>query len=155
MFAKKVKTVGTINEFMTGSYKTQATKKAVAHQFKVGATTLATGLTAITMTNNIVSKAYAQSVEAIPVMAAMPTGIVGDTIKETAIQAFMPLVDILVALSDPVALVIMTGGALMYMLNFKERGILMVQNACIGYVLIHLMPVLMGILTGITAPLAT
>lgn len=54
----------------------------------------------------------------------------------------------------------LTGGALMFMINQKDKGISLIQNASIGYILVQLMPLMMKLLVGIgnsvgiAAPLA-
>lgn len=61
----------------------------------------------------------------------------------------MPLVDMIQALSYPVALVMLTSGALLFMINQKDRAVSLIQNASIGYILVQLMPLLMQLLVGI------
>ena len=157
-FQPKIQTVGTISEFLNndglGDIKKELkkfNKKAKAHGLKASLTTLATGATAISLTNNLFTNhAY----------AAGPVEYVKGQAKEKIVEAFMPLVDMIQALSYPIALVMLTGGALMFMINQKDKGISLIQNASIGYILVQLMPLMMQLLVGIgnsvgfAAPLA-
>jgi hypothetical protein len=161
LFAQKIQTVGSISEFMErdnlkGLKKElkKFNKKAEAHGLKASLTTLVTGATAISITNNLfTNQAYAATVDAIPVMAG-PVEYVKETAKEKIVEAFMPLVDVIQALSYPIALVMLTGGALLFMINQKDRGVSLIQNASIGYILVQLMPMLMQILIGIGGTVA-
>lgn len=151
----RVQTVGSISEFMEmGSDREikreikKFNKKAATHGFKASLVTLMSGATAISITNQLFTNhAYASGAEAIPVNA------VGDYVagaaKEKIVEAFMPLVDLIQALSYPIALVMLTGGALMFMINQKDKGIGLIQNASIGYILVQLMPLLMNLLVGV------
>ncbi len=166
----RVKTVGSISEFIKGvdikevkKAVKKFNKKAAAYQLKASITTLVTGATAITVTNKLFSStAYAANVESIPVAANGPVAsYVKGAAKEKIVEAFMPLVDMIQALSYPIALVMLTGGALMFMINQKDKGIGLIQNAAIGYILVQLMPMMMQLLVGIgntvafSAPLLT
>ncbi|ADU30386.1 hypothetical protein [Evansella cellulosilytica] len=153
----RVQTVGTISEFMeTGTDRElkrelkKFNKKAATHGFKATLTTLVTGVTAISITNNLFTNhAYASGMDAIPVVSIPGSEYVKGAAKEKIVEAFMPLVDMIQALSYPIALVMLTGGALMFMINQKDKGIGLIQNASIGYILVQLMPLLMNLLVGI------
>jgi hypothetical protein len=77
--------------------------------------------------------------------AAVVSGMVHEKITNT----FMPLVELVKGLSYPIALVIMSGGALMIMIGSKEKGYSMIQNTSIGYILVQMMPLLMKLLVEI------
>lgn len=146
-FQPKVQTVGSISEFLhkddfrdVQKALKRFNKKACAQGFKASLTTLATGATAISLTNTMfTSSAY----------AAGPVEYVKGQAKEKIVEAFMPLVDLIQALSYPIALIMLTGGALMFMINQKDKGISLIQNASIGYILVQLMPLMMQLLVGI------
>lgn len=159
-FQPKVQTVGSISEFLSGPDLQEIkrvikrfNKRAATHKLKASLTTLATGATAISITNKLfTNSAYAASPEAITAMAEVAnpaTEYVKGAAKEKIVEAFMPLVDMIQALSYPIALVMLTGGALMFMINQKDKGIGLIQNASIGYILVQLMPLLMNLLVGI------
>jgi hypothetical protein len=158
----KVQTVGSISEFLSGPDLREIkrtvkkfNKKAAAHKFKASLVTLATGATAISITNKMFSNtAYAATPEAIPVVSIPGSEYVKGAAKEKIIEAFTPLVDMIQALSYPVALVMLTGGALMFMINQKDRGLSLIQNASLGYILVQLMPLFMELLVGIGSTVA-
>lgn len=125
MFRQKVERVGTIREFLN---KEKGCAKS-AHPIKVAAT-IAGGTILFTLTGMDVASASAVS------------GVVYDKITD----AFMPLVELVKGLSYPIALVIMSGGALMIMIGSKEKGYTMIQNSAIGYILVQMMPLLMDLL---------
>jgi hypothetical protein len=142
LFQPKIKTVGTIREFLSSDLQREIkrfNKKAAAYGIKATLTSIS-GTTAVIVSNI----AYANSA-----YAAGPVDYVKQSAKEKIVQAFMPLVDLVQALSYPIALVMLTGGALMFMINQKERGISLIQNASIGYILVQLMPLFMQLLVGI------
>ena len=129
LFQPKIQTVGTISEFLRGK---QTGRKAAKHGIKA-ALTVAGGTILLTFTGVDFAN------------AATVSGVVYEKIT----NAFMPLVEIVKGLSYPIALVIMSGGALMLMLGNKEKGYSMIQNAAIGYILVQMMPMLMEMLVEI------
>ncbi|MEF7565976.1 hypothetical protein V4V35_23585 [Bacillus infantis] len=142
--SKRIQTVGSIQEFCSGEPLIRKeikkfNKAAASRGIKASLTflggTIAIGLTPAGATNY----AYAQG----------PVEYVKGRAKEQIVEAFMPLVDMIQALSYPIALVMLTGGALMFMINQKDRGISLIQNASIGYILVQLMPIVMKLLVGI------
>jgi hypothetical protein len=145
-YQPKIHTVGSITDFVHRDSLREVkkgikrfNKKAAAHGIKASLTTLA-GATAIGITNiSYANHAYAKG----------PVEYVKGQAKEKIVEAFMPLVDMIQALSYPIALVMLTGGALMFMINQKDKGIGLIQNASIGYILVQLMPLLMNMLVGI------
>ncbi|TLS53377.1 hypothetical protein FE782_03655 [Paenibacillus antri] len=90
-------------------------------------------------------KAYAFSapVDAVAAMA------VPDAVKSKILHAFDPLIDLIVALSYPVAGVIIAGGCLFILCGGREQGMKMLQNAAIGYILVQLSPLMLDLLVGI------
>lgn len=151
----KVQTVGSISDFMEMKVDREVrrelkkfNKKSAAHHVKASLVTLATGATAISITGKVfASHVYASGGEAIPVFAG--TEYIKGEAKQKIVEAFMPLVDMIQALSYPIALVMLTGGALFYMINQKDKGLGLIQNASIGYILVQLMPLLMNLLVGV------
>jgi len=152
MFQPKIQTVGSISEFMNPEKEIKReiakfNKKAAAHGIKASLITLATGVTAISLTG----KSLATHAHAAPtaVYATGPVDYVKGKAQEQIVEAFMPLVDMIQALSYPIALVMLTGGALLFMINQKDKGVSLIQNASIGYILVQLMPLMMNLLVGI------
>ena len=74
------------------------------------------------------------------------TGVIADKSLEVLATALNPLIDILVAISFPVASVIMIGACFFFMLGNSERAWNMIMNAGLGYVLIQLSPLFLDIL---------
>lgn len=153
----KVQTVGSISDFMEMKEQREArreikkfNKKAAAHHVKASLVTLATGATAISLTSKVfASHVYAAGSEVVPVLAVPGTEYIKGAAQQKIVEAFMPLVDLIQALSYPIALVMLTGGALFFMINQKDKGLGLIQNASIGYILVQLMPVLMNLLVGV------
>jgi len=133
----RIKTVGTISEFLHGN-------EALCHEVKrLNKRFNKHGLTAALTT---VGGSLALTVKA---SAAGPTEHIKQAAKEKIVEAFDPLVELVQALSYPIGLVMLTGGALCFMIGQRDKGISLIQNASIGYILVQLMPLMMQILVGI------
>ncbi|MEK4871596.1 hypothetical protein [Niallia sp. FSL W8-1348] len=128
------------NDFMTGSYK----EKRVEGKKKsnVGKIVRRVG-TSITIPLLLAKPAFAATPNAVPVGA---TEWMGEKALETLAHALDPLVDVLVALSFPVASVIIVGGCFFFMLGNSEKAWSTIQNAGLGYVLIQLSPLILNVL---------
>lgn len=95
----------------------------------------------------VMEPVVAQIPSTIPVNAiAEPTGIIADKSLEILATALDPLVQILVAISFPIASVIMVGGCFFFMLGNSERAWNTIMNAGLGYVLIQMSPLFLEIL---------
>ncbi|WP_309121512.1 hypothetical protein [Paenibacillus sp.] len=86
-------------------------------------------------------KAAVEAGEAIPV--------IGGALKGKIMHAFDPLIDLIVSLSYPVAGVMIAGGCLFIMVGNRDRGMQLLQNAAIGYLLMQLSPLMLDLLVGI------
>lgn len=80
---------------------------------------------------------------------ALPVAALSDAVRSKIIHAFDPLIEVVKALSYPIAAVMITAGCLFIMVGNKEKGMTMIQGAGIGYILVQLAPVFMQILVGI------
>ncbi|MCI3925160.1 hypothetical protein MO973_33615 [Paenibacillus sp. TRM 82003] len=89
----------------------------------------------------VMSNVVEAGTEAVPVIA--------EGLKSTVLHAFDPLIDLIMTLSYPVAGVMIAGGCLFIMVGQRERGMGMLQNAAIGYILVQLSPMLLKLLVGI------
>ncbi|MGG3801817.1 hypothetical protein [Metabacillus fastidiosus] len=132
-----------ISEFMSGQYKIK--KKKDRKQLKAAVTSVFP----FALFPSIVA---AQENNALPVSTypeAIPAGA-SEWISEKALQtiahALDPLVDLMVALSFPIASVIIIGGCFFFMIGKSERAWSTIQNAGLGYVLIQVMPLLLNVL---------
>lgn len=128
------------NDFMTGSYK----EKRVEEKKKsnVGKIVRRVG-TSITIPLLLAKPAFAATPNAVPVGA---TEWMGEKTLQTLAHALDPLVDVLVALSFPVASVIIVGGCFFFMLGNSEKAWSTIQNAGLGYVLIQISPLILNVL---------
>ena len=77
---------------------------------------------------------------AVPVIA--PTSAMYDKM----LHAFDPLIMLTQALAYPIAMVVVLGGAIMVMINQKEKGFSLMQTAGLGYVLVQMTPLVLNIL---------
>ena len=74
------------------------------------------------------------------------TGFIADKSLETLATILDPMVQIMVAISFPIASVIMIGACFFFMFGNSERAWNMIMNAGLGYVLIQLSPLFLKIL---------
>lgn len=129
IFQQKIQRVGTISEFLRGEQSVKRFKQnGIEAALTIAGSTILLTFTGVDFAS-----------------AATVSGFV----YEKATNAFMPLVELIKGLSYPIALVIMSGGALMLMIGNKEKGYSMIQNASIGYILVQMMPMLMKLLVEI------
>lgn len=85
------------------------------------------------------------------VVNAIPqqTGVIADKSLEMLASALDPLVQILVAISFPIASVIMVGACFFFMIGNPEKAWSMIMNAGLGYVLIQISPLFLDILRNV------
>lgn len=105
---------------------------------------LASGLPPLGLTHAIVHTVV-PSGEVVPAMA----GVIADGVKDKVMHAFDPLIHLVQYLAYPIAGVMIAGGCLMIMVQQREAGMKMLQNAAIGYILVQLSPLLLNLLVGI------
>lgn len=83
----------------------------------------------------------------VPVNAVgQPVGVIADKSLEILATALDPVIQILVAISFPVASVIMVGACFWFMIGNSEKAWNAIMNAGLGYVLINLSPIILQIL---------
>lgn len=131
-----------IGEFMSGDYKT---KKKRNRSLRLAASSVFP----LALFPAMASAANGAAVPAATYPAAIPVGAsewMSEKALETLAHALDPLVDLMVALSFPVASVIIIGGCFFFMLGKSERAWGTIQNAGLGYVLIQIMPLLLNVL---------
>ena len=80
---------------------------------------------------------------------AQPTGIIGDTALSALTTVLDPIVDIMVAVSFPLASVIFVGSGFFFMLGQQERAWDMIFKCAMGYIFIQLSPLLLDILKNV------
>ncbi|WP_102692350.1 pilin [Rummeliibacillus pycnus] len=99
-------------------------------------------------------KSLTSSITQIPVtsdhITAIPTGAVSEHIASTSLDVLTtildPVIQILVAISLPIASVIMIGSLFWFMFGKAEKAWSMIMNAGFGFVLIQLSPLFLKIL---------
>ncbi|WP_214480954.1 hypothetical protein [Bacillus sp. SM2101] len=124
------------NEFMSSGCKKEKNKlKANRLIRKIG--------TSVTVPLVIAQPVFATSHEAVTVGAK-------EWMSEQTLSAIAhlldPVVDILVALSFPVASVVIVGACFLFMFGKAERAWTMIQNAGLGYILIQVSPLILNVL---------
>ncbi|MGE7880177.1 hypothetical protein [Peribacillus muralis] len=154
LFAQKIQTVGTISEFVSGSYKEKVkVPKLSGSTLEKMVWVPVAGLTvsAAVKIKAAVAATGAAVVTSAPPIDAVPAGAISGAITSQVIHAFDPLVELMVSLSLPIASVILTGAALMVMINQKEKGYSLMMQASVGYVLVQMIPLFIKLLAGIGA----
>jgi hypothetical protein len=96
-----------------------------------------------------IMSAFAQSVGVAPTVG----GAISTAAKTKILHAFDPLIEMIQSLSYPIAGVMIAGGCLFIMVGNRERGMQMLQNAAIGYILVQLAPMLLSLLVGVGSTL--
>ncbi|MEH7522045.1 hypothetical protein V7149_01980 [Bacillus sp. JJ1503] len=129
----KVQTMS-ISEFMSCDYRQPKRKKNLGKIVKRVGTTIAIPLI------------MAKPVYAAEVVPATAKEWMGEQTLSMLAHVLDPVVDILVALSFPIASVIIVGACFMFMFNNAEKGWTMIQNAGLGYVLIQVSPLILNVL---------
>jgi hypothetical protein len=130
-----------LNDFMSGTYKEPKRSK------KRGLLRAATSVTVPLMfASPAVSFASTGSQEAVTVGASQ---WLGEKTLQTLAHALDPLVDIMVALSFPIASVAMIGACFHFFFNNPEKAWSSMQNVGLGYVLVQLMPIILQVLKAI------
>lgn len=150
------------NEFMSGEYKVKEKKKREATLRKAQETmekiarigagmafplflgipvgiSLVTGVTKAFASNTIPTSTP------IAVEATAKEWMSEQTLSTLA-HVLDPVVDILVALSFPIASVIIVGSCFQFMFDRADKGWTMIQNAGLGYVLIQVSPLILDVL---------
>jgi nitrate reductase NapE component len=143
------------NEFMSGEYKVkekEAKKKRIAKTTRLASAALLPLATCGAVgTMGFAMKAFAMTTNPIAVSAPLAIEV---TAKEWAgaqtlsalAHVLDPVVDILVALSFPIASVVIVGSCFLFMFGNSEKAWTGIQNAGLGYVLVQVSPIIMDVL---------
>lgn len=130
----KVQTIG-FKDFMNKSYKTAKKKSASKLMKRVG--------TAIAIPLVAPKPAFAATTDAVPAGAVE---WMGEKTLSALAHVLDPVVDVMVALSFPVASVIIVGSLFFFMFGNAEKAWSTIQNAGLGYVLIQVSPLILNVL---------
>lgn len=143
----KTKTIA-FNDFMSGAHKQKVSKKKAV-------TKIATSVTVpLALLSPRVSMAHSEGApEVITASSEVVTAGASEWLGEQTLSALAhaldPVIDILVALSFPVASVIIVGGCFFFMLGNSEKAWSTIQNAGLGYVLIQVSPLILNVLKSV------
>lgn len=122
-------------DFMSGDYKKKKKRDYGKIVKRVG--------TSIAVPLILAKPTYAATTEAIPVTAKE---WMGEQTLSALAHVLDPVVDILVALSLPVASVVIVGACFLFMFGNSERAWTSIQNASLGYILIQVFPLILNVL---------
>lgn len=86
------------------------------------------------------------TLQQMPPVIAEPTGFIADKSLEMLANVLDPLIQIMVAISFPIASVIMVGSCFYFMFGNNEKAWDSIMKAGLGYVLIQLSPLFLKIL---------
>lgn len=76
----------------------------------------------------------------------IPTGFIADSSLEILANVLDPLLQIMMAISFPIASVIMIGGSFFFLLGNSEKAWQTIFNAALGYIIIQMSPLFLEIL---------
>lgn len=76
----------------------------------------------------------------------IPTGLIGDKATAAFATIFDPLVDLVVAISLPLASVVVAAAGLLLILGKDDKALSMIIKAGLGYVAVQLLPLFISIL---------
>jgi nitrate reductase NapE component len=154
---RRTKTVGSISDFVSGEYKVKQKERRnniVKKSAKVAAAAiipLATGgaIGTFGLLATATTSVFAST--SVPAMAPVAIEVgakewMGEQTLSALAHVLDPVVDVLVALSFPIASVIIVGACFFFMLGNSEKGWQTIQNAGLGYVLIQVSPLILNVL---------
>ncbi|MDR7318948.1 hypothetical protein [Brevibacillus nitrificans] len=125
-------------DFMDGTWRQQPKKSELK---KLTDTLVKAGvMIPLAMTSVTTHASAAESI------AAAGTQLVAGTTLQILAHALDPITQILVAISLPVASIVMIGGCFFFMFGQSEKAWTTIQNAGLGYILIQLSPLFIKVL---------
>ncbi|MES1046281.1 hypothetical protein FOA22_17620 [Heyndrickxia oleronia] len=145
------------NEFMDGTYiskgkfrKQKIVKRSVSVASSIAIPIALTGgISAVGLAITGVKALASSNTPTIVTASAVPAGAkewMGEQTLSALAHVLDPVVDILVALSFPIASVVIVGACFMFMFGNSEKAWSMIQNAGLGYVLIQVSPLILNVL---------
>lgn len=90
-----------------------------------------------------------QTIEQITPVVVQNTGVVADTSAAMLATVLDPLINLMVAVSFPIASVIILGGCFFFMIGNSEKAWDTIFKAALGFVLIQLSPLFLDILRNV------
>lgn len=136
----RTKTIA-FNDFMSGAHKVKKmSKKRISTQI----------VTSVSIPLALLSPRVSMASTGSPeVVTAGASEWMGEQTLSALAHALDPVIDILVALSFPVASVIIVGACFFFMLGNSEKAWTTIQNAGLGYVLIQVSPLILNVLKSV------
>lgn len=141
------------NEFMSGEYKVKEKKrkqKRIRKASKIASAAILPLATCGTVgTLGFAMKAFASTTVVVPAEEVIPATAkewMGEQTLSALAHVLDPVVDVLVALSFPIASVVIVGACFFFMFGNAEKAWSMIQNAGLGYVLIQVSPLILNVL---------
>lgn len=143
------------NEFMSGEYKVKEKENRQRRVRKATRIASAAILPVVTCgamgTVGFAMTAMASTTNTVPAVApivveAGAKAWMGEQALSTLAHALDPVIDILVALSFPIASVVIVGSCFLFMFGNSEKAWTGIQNAGLGYVLIQVSPLILDVL---------
>jgi nitrate reductase NapE component len=144
-----------LHEFMSGEYKTkqkERRQRIIRKSTKIASAAILPLATLGTVgTLGFAMTTLAATTNAPVTVAPMVLEVgakqwAGETALSTLAHALDPVIDILVALSFPIASVVIVGSCFLFMFGNSEKAWTGIQNAGLGYVLIQVSPVILEVL---------
>lgn len=143
------------NEFITGEYKLKEKERKQKRNKKLMQLGMAAVLPVATCGTvgvaGLIIKTATFPVAAVPAMAPVAVEVgAKEWMSQQTLSALAhvldPLVDIMVALSFPIASVIIVGSCFFFMFDKAEKAWSMIMKAGLGYVLIQVAPLILDVL---------
>lgn len=135
--SKKIHTVGTVREFLNSSLTISPKKDFVP--------LIAAGSALPLFLHTMPTFSFAESA------TTASTESIKQDVSQKIITAFDPLTDLVGGLSYPLAFLAFSAAGIYWMLGNREKAVQMMQGASIGYIIVHLSPMLMRLLVSVTA----
>ncbi|MDP1383060.1 hypothetical protein Q8G31_23760 [Priestia megaterium] len=127
--SKKIQTVGTVKEFLTGQEK----------KIKQDWVPLAAAGSVLPLILNT-----------MPTFSFAATNTSVD-VSQKVISAFDPLTELVKGLSYPLAFLAFSAAGIYWLIGNRPKAVEMMQGATIGYIIVQLSPMLMRLLVSVTA----
>ncbi|MED3932991.1 hypothetical protein [Priestia megaterium] len=135
--SKKIQTVGTVREFLNPSSTISSKKDFVP--------LIAAGSALPLFLHTMPTFSFAEAA------TTASTQSIKQDVSQKIITAFDPLTDLVGGLSYPLAFLAFSAAGIYWMLGNREKAVQMMQGASIGYIIVHLSPMLMRLLVSVTA----
>lgn len=141
LFTPKVKTVGTISDFLDESPTKVSAKWSI-----IGIASGVMGVSGMVLPPSMPIGGYATPAIAMPTYSPV-FGSVG--IGDTIIRACQPIIELIQGISYPVGFIMICAGFLVIMTGNKQKGLSMIKWAALGYIGMQFAPAIMAIIVDV------